>query len=310
MQHIRRPWLRWVGAMTIVYLAGTLGAGPSAASAQQSDSVGGAVTRDSTTKKDKMDCAKVNEALMAVLAKKQAEGVAVTGGLTLSPGDVDVPMADLMRCSRQPIPVSMPAGSSESMSGSTSGPALMPVTPAPGDTVCQIQVAPIGQVLPAELRAQSPLDSVTFHVNTSPVKVCYGRPSSRGRTMIGGESVPYGQLWRTGANEPTTIITPIPLTIAGIAVPAGIYSLYTVPGEKQWEIIINRSISQWGIESDYTASVKAQEVGRAKVKSEPVTTPIETFTIRSEPVKGNDKAASLTLEWEKTRVTIPVKAKK
>jgi len=291
MQCIRRPWLRWVGALSIVYLVSTL-AVPSAISAQQSDSAKGAAANG------KMDCRKVNEVLMAALAKKQAATGKTSGAFTLSTGTdlVGLQAGDIKRCAGR------------LMNGSA--PARQPLTPAPGDTVCQIQVAPIGQVLPAELRAQSPLDSVTFHVNTSPVKVCYGRPSSRGRTMIGGESVPYGQLWRTGANEPTTIITPIPLTIAGIAVPAGIYSLYTVPGEKQWEIIINRSISQWGIESDYTASVKAQEVGRAKVKSEPVTTPIETFTIRSEPVKGNDKAASLTLEWEKTRVTIPVKAKK
>ena len=70
---------------------------------------------------------------------------------------------------------------------------------------------------------RSPLDSLTFSVRNQPVKVCYGRPSARGRTMLGGPSVPYGRLWRTGANEPTVFFTPIPLKLAGIAVPPGTY---------------------------------------------------------------------------------------
>lgn len=152
---------------------------------------------------------------------------------------------------------------------------------------------------------KSPLDSLAFSVAKQPVKVCYGRPSSRGRVMLGGEHVPYGKLWRTGANEPTIFSAPIPLTVAGLRVAPGVYSLYTVPAAKEWEVIVNRSISQWGEESNYTDKVKAQEVGRAKVKSETVTSPVETFTIRAEPA-GDD--ATLVLEWEKTRVKIPFKA--
>jgi hypothetical protein len=154
---------------------------------------------------------------------------------------------------------------------------------------------------------KSPLDSLTFKVANQAVTVCYGRPSSRGRVMLGGKDIPYGKLWRTGANEPTIFFTTIPLQVAGIAVPPGTYSLYTVPGAKEWEIIVNRSISQWGKEDQYTDQVKAQELGRAKVKSESVSAPIETFTIRAEPA-GRD--ANLVLEWEKTRVKIPFKAAK
>jgi hypothetical protein len=155
---------------------------------------------------------------------------------------------------------------------------------------------------------KSPLDSLTFTVANQPVKVCYGRPSSRGRVMLGGTNIPYGKIWRTGANEPTIFFAPIPLTVAGIRVEPGVYSLYTVPGAREWEIIVNRSTSQWGEESRYTDEVKAQEVGRAKVKSETVAAPIETFTIRAE--LANDKSVSLVLEWEKTRVRIPVQAGK
>jgi hypothetical protein len=158
--------------------------------------------------------------------------------------------------------------------------------------------------VPVEGR-KSPLDSLTFGISGQQVKVCYGRPSARGRVMLGGEAVPYGKLWRTGANEPTIFYAPIPLNVAGIKVQPGVYSLYTVPGKQQWEVIVNRSISQWGKEDQYTDQVKAQEVGRAKVKSESAGSPVETFTIKAEP--NGSKSAALVLEWEKTRVKIPVR---
>jgi len=185
------------------------------------------------------------------------------------------------------------------LSAVVGGTSLEPVVPHP-DTACPSRNVP----LPGR---KSPLDSLTFKVGNQPVKVCYGRPSSRGRVMLGGKDIPYGKLWRTGANEPTIFYAPIALKVAGIAVPPGTYSLYTVPGRTEWEIIVNRSISQWGKEDQYTAKVKAQELGRAKVKSESVTSPIETFTIRAEPDRKN---ANLVLEWEKTRVKIPFQAAK
>jgi hypothetical protein len=168
------------------------------------------------------------------------------------------------------------------------------------DTACPSRNVPV----PGR---KSPLDSLTFKVGGQPVKVCYGRPSARGRTMLGGKDVPYGKVWRTGANEPTVFFASVPITVAGIAVPPGVYSLYTVPGPKEWEIIVNHSVSQWGKEDQYTDEVKAQELGRARVKSESVSAPIETFTIRAEPSGAN---ANLILEWEKTRIKIPFKAAK
>jgi hypothetical protein len=166
------------------------------------------------------------------------------------------------------------------------------------DTACPSRNVPVQG-------RKSPLDSLTFKVGGQPVKVCYGRPSARGRTMLGGSDIPFGKLWRTGANEPTIFFASTPLTVAGISVSPGVYSLYTVPGASEWEIIVNRSTSQWGIEREYTDEVKAQEVGRAKVKRESTASPVETFTIRAEPA-GND--AQLVLEWEKTRVKVPFKA--
>jgi hypothetical protein len=180
-------------------------------------------------------------------------------------------------------------------------PLLAAAGPFHADTACAARNVP----LPGR---KSPLDSISFTIANQPVKLCYGRPSSRGRVMLGGKNVPYGKLWRTGANEPTIFFAPIPLSVAGLQVPPGVYSLYTVPGPKEWEIIVNRSVSQWGEESQYTDAVKAQELGRAKVMSEPVGAPVATFTIRPEPTKNN--AQALVLEWEKTRVRIPIAAAK
>lgn len=150
----------------------------------------------------------------------------------------------------------------------------------------------------------SPYDSVTVSAGALQAKICYGRPSSRGRTMLGGEHVPYGKLWRTGANEPTIIHLADAAQIAGIAVEPGSYSLYTIPGAEEWTVIVNRSITQWGHESRYSDEVAAQEVGRATVAPEEISEPVETFTIRSEA--SGDASARLVLEWEKTRVAIPV----
>jgi hypothetical protein len=150
----------------------------------------------------------------------------------------------------------------------------------------------------------SPLDSVSFNVAGHVVKVCYSRPSLRGRTMIGGEAVPYGKIWRTGANETTKLIATAPLSVGGIEIPAGMYALYTVPGETEWDVIVNRSYQQWGKENTYTDSVKAQEVGRAKAKVETLAKPIEQFTIRAEPQP--DGSAQLVLEWQTMRVRVPV----
>ncbi|HEX6588219.1 MAG TPA: DUF2911 domain-containing protein [Longimicrobiales bacterium] len=151
----------------------------------------------------------------------------------------------------------------------------------------------------------SPYDSATVTVNGRTAKICYGRPSLRGRDMIGGESVPYGRIWRTGANEPTTIHLPFAASIAGIDVQPGSYTLYTIPGLNEWVVIINRSTSQWGHESRYTEEVRAQEVGRGMAPATTLDQPVETFTIRSQP---GDGGASLLLEWQNTRVTIPVRA--
>ncbi|UCD24573.1 MAG: DUF2911 domain-containing protein [Gemmatimonadota bacterium] len=150
----------------------------------------------------------------------------------------------------------------------------------------------------------SPLDSLTFEVDGHPVKVCYGRPSARGRTMIGGHDVPYGKLWRTGANEPTMIHTTVPITVAGIQLEKGSYSLYTRPGEQEWVVILNRSITQWGHIASYNYKVRKQEVGQARLPRERPEQHVELMTFRAE--LATNGGVVLVLEWEQSQIRIPI----
>jgi hypothetical protein len=153
----------------------------------------------------------------------------------------------------------------------------------------------------------SAYDSTAIVIGGKRALICYGRPAARGRTMIGGAAVPYGKLWRTGANEPTTLHIPFAATIAGVKVDPGSYSIYTIPGEKEWHVVVNRSTSQWGHEGRYTPEVKAQEVGHGTVPSSQLKDHVEVFTIKSAPAQNG---ADLILEWEKTRVAIPIRPAK
>lgn len=159
--------------------------------------------------------------------------------------------------------------------------------------------------LPTWLLRASPMASLRLDVGGARVKLCYGRPAARGRKMLGGPPVPFGRLWRTGANEPTTIISTAPIEVAGIAVPAGRASLYTVPGPETWEIIVNASTSQWGIESAYDDAIRARELGRAILASERLTPHRERLLIQ--PIPDEAGGRTLSLEWESTRVRIPVR---
>ena len=165
------------------------------------------------------------------------------------------------------------------------------------DTSCVVMDMPTGG-------RRSPLDSLTLSLTEAVVKVCYGRPAARGRTMIGGREVPFGKLWRTGANEPTMIHTTGAVAIAGIELQAGSYSLYTIPGEEEWVVIINRSITQWGHIARYTSRVKAEEVGQAVVRRSRPAEHVEILTFRAE--RPSEGPLQLILEWEDIRVAIPV----
>ncbi len=156
---------------------------------------------------------------------------------------------------------------------------------------------------PAALaRRPSPPDSAVATVDGATIKVCYSRPSARGRTIMGG-LVPYGEPWRLGANEATGIHLPFAAEIAGVRVEPGSYSLYAIPGETQWTVVVNRSVQRWGIPID--DGVRAQDVGRGTVTAERLDQHVEQLTLRFSP--GGSGTTELVVEWEHTRVRIPIR---
>ena len=147
----------------------------------------------------------------------------------------------------------------------------------------------------------SAFDSVMATVGGQTIKLCYSRPQMKGRTIMGG-LVPYGQPWRLGANEATVIHMPASGTVAGVPVAAGSYSLYAVPDAAEWRIFVNRNAQRWGI--PINDAVRTDDAGSGAVKTENVRDPVEAFTARFDQVTNT--SASLVLEWERTRVGVPV----
>ena len=153
-------------------------------------------------------------------------------------------------------------------------------------------------VTPAEAQGRkSPHETVKATIDGATVTIDYGRPSMRGRKIF-GELVPHGQVWRTGADEATTLTTDKALQIGGLAVPAGKYTLYTLPGEKEWKLIVNKQTGQWGTVYD-----EKQDLGRATLTKSASSSPVEQFTISIE--KGAS-GGTLKLAWETTELTAPI----
>jgi hypothetical protein len=155
----------------------------------------------------------------------------------------------------------------------------------------------------AELTTRvSPLDSAQIRLPGGTIKLCYGRPSVRGRQVM-DSLVPYGSPWRLGANEPTRLFLPFAAQVAGVSVGPGVYSLYVVPRAIEWEIHVNRAVDRWGIPID--SVVTHQDVGSGNVPVEALSQPVEQLTIRFGAVVSG--TTELMVEWEKTRVRIPIR---
>jgi hypothetical protein len=119
--------------------------------------------------------------------------------------------------------------------------------------------------------------------------VDYGRPLLRGRKLL-GVVLPYDRVWRTGANAATQFRTSVPIKLAGIQVPAGTYTLWTVPHTTGVDLIVNKQNGQWGTE--YNRSLN---LGTAKMNSQALSTPVEKFTISIVPF--NARQGTLIMEW-------------
>jgi hypothetical protein len=124
--------------------------------------------------------------------------------------------------------------------------------------------------------------------------------------MLGGDAVPFGELWRTGANEPTTLHLDSAVRVGDLLLRAGSYSIYTIPGPRDWTVIFNRATRQWGLESEYTDDIAAQEVGRIQVRARTLESPVERLRFASEP--SATAAVDLFLEWQRTEIRLPIEA--
>ncbi len=151
---------------------------------------------------------------------------------------------------------------------------------------------PLGQL--------SPRDTARATIAGSEVWIDYSRPTRRGRNIFGALE-PWDKVWRTGANAATQLNTPVDLVIGGATVPAGKYTLWTLPSPTGWKLIINKQNGQWGTEYH-----PEQDLVRIDAKSETLATPVEQFVITFEPASA---PTTLNFAWDKVRYSVPVAKK-
>jgi hypothetical protein len=144
----------------------------------------------------------------------------------------------------------------------------------------------------------SPGQTIKQDFGISSVELTYSRPGMKGRKIF-GDLVPYGKVWRTGANMATVLKLNDDVTIGGQLLKAGQYALYTVPGPDEWEVIINKGYEKSGTEYD-----QKEDVLRFKVKPSKLDAPLETFTMQFENIKPG--SMDLHIMWEKTDVAVPI----
>jgi len=167
--------------------------------------------------------------------------------------------------------------------------------------VMLIAVLAIAQQPPQDKsKRPSPHDTADVTLKNKKITIEYGRPFLKGR-KVGQELAPYGKVWRTGADEATALNTEIDLNIGGVKVPAGKYTLYTLPSEGTWKLIINKQTGQWGTKYD-----ESQDLARVDMKKSALPQSVEQFTISFD--KKNESTADLNLEWENTRVSVVIRA--
>ena len=167
-----------------------------------------------------------------------------------------------------------------------------------------LATASLAQTAPMEHKSDKPLLSPPATAQVSldgkDITIHYNTPFMRGRKIMGG-LVPYGKVWRTGANPATTLITQANLKIGTLDVPAGTYTIYTLPSAEQWLLIVNKQTGQWG-----TVYNENQDLGRTPMKGKTLSAPQEKMSISFEHTKG--KHTQLHVRWEKTDEYVDVTA--
>lgn len=152
-----------------------------------------------------------------------------------------------------------------------------------------------------KMPAPSPTQTVKQDFAMGSIEIVYSRPSSKGRKVF-GDLVPMRKLWRTGANQPTKITFSEAVELGGKKVEAGSYALYSIPSEESWEIILNKGLTNWGIDG----YKETEDVARFKVMPAKTKNMVETFTIQFANIKP--ESCEIQIQWEQTTVSIPVTA--
>jgi hypothetical protein len=147
--------------------------------------------------------------------------------------------------------------------------------------------------------AVSPRQAVEQQFSVTKISIEYGRPAVKGRKIF-GELVPFGQVWRAGANEATKITFGQDVIFGGQKVKKGTYALYVIPQEKDWKIILNKGVNNWGA---YSYDAK-DDVASTTVPIKMMSEKMERFTINFEDI--TDEKLNLVFEWDKTRADVPV----
>ena len=176
--------------------------------------------------------------------------------------------------------------------------------------LCFVLAAFAAPAVRAQTRASdearpSPNALVGQTIGTADVTLTYGRPSVRGRDVFGPDTtslVPFGQVWRLGANEATTITVSAPVRVAGQPLEAGTYAVFAIPGASEWTFIFNRVATQWGAYR-YDA---AQDALRVTATPQAFPHSVETFEIGFDDV--SEAGATLTFTWDRVRVPVRIEA--
>jgi hypothetical protein len=155
------------------------------------------------------------------------------------------------------------------------------------------------QVMKSRTKSSSPEVKQTYAVGAAKVDLFYCSPSKKGRDIFGG-LIKYGEVWRTGANEPTTFETDKNLTIGEKSLPAGKYSLWTIPQKDSWTVILNKEIPYWGDGS----GGKAARNDKTDVIQ--VVVPVEKLTAPQEKLSIDANNNSLNISWDMTKVSVPI----
>ena len=162
----------------------------------------------------------------------------------------------------------------------------------------------------------SPMKKTRFKLGQGDVQICYGSPSVRGRSVFNTETqpdsleidslrqflVPNGRIWRLGANEPTRIFTNRPIRFGDLRLAPGRYSMYTIPGSKEWEIFITRSTFHWG--NQISRNVRSKEVGSTRVPVRVVNQDTEALTFQATDIQTD--SAMLRIQWSNVSIDVPV----